>query len=333
MQTYSPDERAWRDLAMLPAGRSSHDTVVHDDTLYVVGGWQLDTKSDTREWATDILTLDLTDPESGWSTIEAPFERRALATVALDDHLVAIGGISSERSISKRVDVLSLDEGAWTEGPEYPGAAFGVSAAVVDGRVVASGSDGHVYAWRPSDDEWTHEAILTFPRFFHQMVATPSQDVYVLGGTSRGMRPTHVERIAMAGGGPRSYMQHWTIPSPAAAKNRQGMFIEDGWLYAFGGNNSTGQHDFGPDNFLADGYRLSLASLTWREFDALPHPRQSIQTSASPDGKQYLALGGFAHDGEVARTFGEAFMYDLEERSWKETGVAMPTPRSQFGLV
>ncbi|MEL6498435.1 MAG: kelch repeat-containing protein [Planctomycetota bacterium] len=332
---YDVNSGEWIKLPSLPEPRSSHDTAIVGSTLYAIGGWKLDDEAEVRDWHTEVHAIDLSDTASGWTAIDAPFQRRAFATVAVGETIVCIGGITPQNSMSSSVDVYDTASGEWTSGPDYPGSAFGIAAEHHDGVVYASGTDGMVYSWRPgSDSGWEPFSWLTFPRFFHQIAADSSGDLHFIGGISRGMRPTHVETISTADDMPApGIIAHWKIPSPAAAKNRQGLFMEDGWLYAFGGNTSTGQHDFQPENFLSEGFRLSLASLTWREMPDLPEKRQTIQTVHSPDGKKVLAIGGFGHDGEVARTFDEGFVYSMRDRSWTELGSILPTPRSQFGLT
>ncbi|MEM7229126.1 MAG: hypothetical protein AAF432_09965 [Planctomycetota bacterium] len=334
VEAYDTDERTWRALPNMPSARSSHDTAVVDSTLYAVGGWTLNADGESRSWADTMIALDLNDLESGWRTYDMPFKRRALASVAINDMIMVIGGITADGDISQRVDLFDTDRKMWTSGPEFPSAAFGVAAEVVGDRVVASGSDGNVYTWREGQDVWEPLATLTFPRFFHQIAADMNGDLLFFGGISRGVRPIHAERISL---NPTAFAPagicHWTIPSPSPAKNRQAIFVEDGWLYTFGGNNSTGQHDFESDNFLANGYRLSLANLQWRPVNDLPVPRQSMQTTVSPDGASWFAFGGFAHDGDVARTWRHGFMFNVKEQTWTPAGEVLPVPRSQFGTV
>ena len=337
VKAFDVKDRTWSRLPDLPLGRSSHDTAVVGDRLYVIGGWSMDPDTSKRTWAEIVLMLDLTAPDLGWTEVAELSPRRALATVAADHHIVVIGGLTNEREITNSVAVLDTQTHEWSSAPDFPGAAFGVAADEHNGSVYASGSDGNVYAWAPGDDAWKTVATLIFPRFFHQVAIDDSGHLHVLGGTSRGIRPVHVERLALEPSNdtptPGAVIAHWRVPSPAAAKNRQGMFIEDGWLYAFGGNNSTGQHDFQQDNFLSEGFRLSLAGLTWRTMPSLPLARQTIQTAHAPDEKSVVAIGGFGHDGEVARTFAQGFEYSLRDRDWRSLGQVLPVPRSQFGLV
>ena len=334
VEMYDPATRRWSSLPDLPTGRSSHDTALVGSTLHVIGGWELDAVGDRRTWHDDLLSLDLEDPESGWRSTGLPFPRRALATVVVDGRVLVIGGMT-EKGPTNKVALFDPEDGSWTEVADFPSQAFGVAGDNVDGRVVASASDGVTYSWAPGETAWTSEGTFTFPRFFHQMASDQSGGVLAFGGISRGMRPMHVERLQVAdvGPDPGSFIRHWRIPTPSDAKNRQGFFVRDGWIYMFGGNNSTGQHDFESENFLDECYKLNLATMTWRPCSEYPMRRQSIQTLMSEDGTRGYALGGFGHNGEIAHTHVQGATYDFKEDSWSMDGPHLPVSRSQFGLV
>ena len=334
VESYDPSSRTWTALPDMPAGRSSHDTAVVGSKLHVFGGWGLDSETKQRDWFEDVWTLDLANPDAGWVATDAPFKRRALATVAIGDKVLAMGGMTPDGA-SNRVDIFDTTTGTWSEGPDYPAQAFGLAAEHVDGRIIASGSSGELYAWAPGDATWTQIGALTFPRFFHQMARNEQGDVLAIGGISRGMRPSHIERVALGSDQqPTDAMvRHWTIPTPSAAKNRQAFFIRDGWIYMFGGNNSTGQHDFESDNFLAEGWKMNLATMSWRPCSDYPMPRQSIQTLMAADGSSGYSLGGFGWQDDSARTHVEGCTYDFKENEWTVTGPHLPVSRSQFGLT
>ena len=331
---FDTERKMWSSLPDMPAGRSSHDTAIIDSTLYVIGGWNLDADNDRREWYSDIWMLDLENPEAGWSSIEAPSERRALASVAIDEKIMVIGGMSSNRGPSNTVALYDPKTNIWSEGPAFPNQAFGVAADVANGKVIASASNGVVFAWTPGDEEWKEVGAMTYPRFFHQMAADHNGDVLVIGGISRGMRPSVVEKLPLQTlDAASAIVKHWKIPSPSLAKNRQAFFIRDGWVYVFGGNNSTGQHDFAEDNFVAEGYKLNLATMTWKPCAEYPMPRQSIQTLMSEDMKTGFSLGGFGYEDDSAVTHAEGCTYDFSNNSWEVSGPHLPVSRSQFGLA
>ncbi|MCH2146050.1 MAG: hypothetical protein MK082_13045 [Phycisphaerales bacterium] len=331
---FDPETGGWENLPAMPSGRSSHDTAVIGSHLHVIGGWTLDPDADGGSWHADALVLDLENPAAGWSSIPMPFERRALATVAIGDHIAVIGGMASKGGPTSDVELYDLTTGSWSDGPSFPSEAFGVAGDRVDGRIVASSSDGLVYSWAPGEDDWVKVGTMTFPRFFHQMVGDHNGDVITIGGISRGMRPAHLERLHLGSVEPSDAMvRHWVIPTPSAAKNRQGFFVRDGWIYMFGGNNSTGQHDFEAGNFLDEAWKLNLATMTWRRTADYPMRRQSIQSHMADDGLTGFALGGFGHDGTAARTHVEGYTYDFKTDSWSSTGPDLEVSRSQFGLV
>ena len=330
---FDAEARAWYPMPSLPHRRSSHDSTMAGSRIVVAGGWGMDHEADDQIWHEDILILDLEDLDGGWRSIPAPFKRRAVATTAIGDQVVTIGGITDDRKMSHSVDVLDLETQRWTSGPAYPGVAFGLAAETRNGRVVASGADGKVFDWAPGETSWRHVGSLTFPRFFHQIAVTPDDDLMFVGGMSRGVRPAHLEHLDLDDDRSATTVRHLTIPTPIASKNRQGMFVHDGWLYLFGGNNSTGQHDFEPENFLEESHRLSLANLEWEAFEPFPHQRQTIQTATAESTGAMYALGGFGHDGEVARTWPEGYRYDRERDEWMDDAPNLPIPRSQFGFT
>jgi streptogramin lyase len=45
---FDPATKSWEELPPLPEPRSSHDVVVIDNQVIVVGGWALDGKSKSR---------------------------------------------------------------------------------------------------------------------------------------------------------------------------------------------------------------------------------------------------------------------------------------------
>ena len=337
VERYRPDAREWTELPKLTTPRSSHEACIIGDTLYVVGGWRL--VADGRpEWYDHALALDLSESAPEWREIEQPFQRRALAVAPLGNSVVAIGGITSEGDVSSRVDVYHPDRDEWTQGPDLPSMAFGAAACSVGDRVFASAGDGVLYSWRHGDEAWHEVGAFAFPRFFHQMVPSPfdAGELVAIGGTGRSGRSRHVETIRLDGATPSDQAElvaTWTVPSPGAARNRQAVLLHGEGLHLFGGNRSVGQHDFEAENFLSEGHRLDLGTLRFAPLGDYPAHRQTIASVASRGGRKAYAIGGFGHDGEVARSFDDVFAYDFEEDAWTEGEAKLPEPRSQIGLA
>ena len=98
-------------------------------------------------WADTVLALDL-NGGTAWREIPAPFERRALAAGARDGRIYALGGLSRETGPVSTVDVLDLETGTWSQGPDLPRGSmlgFGAAAASDEDRIFVSQADGEVY--------------------------------------------------------------------------------------------------------------------------------------------------------------------------------------------
>lgn len=334
---YNSLTETWTALPSLPEPRSSHRAVVVGDTLHVLGGWNMSGSSKGAEWATTDLTLDLANPGSGWQSAEAPFVARALGAAVAGELVYVIGGINSDRGVSNAVWILDTKTAEWTPGPNFPDWGFGVSAASHGNGIVASGKTGEIFALEPGQEQWTRHGELSHGRIFHELRSESRDSLVALGGIvgmgTRG-RVRAIERLELAGGEASDLVriERTVIPAPGAARNRYGLFIEGRSAYFFGGNNSLGQHDFEPENFVSEAWRLDFGSLAWTALQNLPVGRQSMQASISSDGSVGYAVGGFGHNGEDAVTQSATAIYDFEFGDWKE-GPRLKGSRSQFGLA
>ncbi len=329
---FDPLTKEWTALAPLPEPRSSHMAAVVGDHLYVAGGWRLAPEQDGI-WTDSVLRLDLANEMATWESFPAPFQLRGLTVCATDSELIVIGGMGAKGGFSNAVHVFDPVNEAWRRGPEFPGSAFGVAATVSNDVVYASGKDGQVFAWSLEDDAWVALTSLAFPRFFHQIVAGDFGELLAVGGIGPGGRVRHVERIEIEPQAPGVRSTVWTLPAPGRAKNRQGVLLQGNALHVFGGNRSLEQHDFEPEDFLDEAYTLDLAKLSWSRLKPFPSRRQSFRFATAGDQGFAFAVGGFGHDGEVARTFAEVLRYDVEFDWWKTLQAPLPEARSQFGLV
>jgi N-acetylneuraminic acid mutarotase len=114
------------------------------------------------------------------------------------------------------------------------------------------------------------------------------------------------------------------------AKNRQAAFVIDEYLYLFGGNNSLGQHDFAPENFVTEGVRVHLPSLQSERLAPFPAPTQSMVVARV--GKRVLSLGGFGPGPKGALAQSDIFELDTSKLTWQRIG-ALPRARTQFGIA
>jgi hypothetical protein len=325
---FDPATGRWAPLPPLPEARSSHMAAVVDDTVFVAGGWTLGEAGPSEaSWSSTLL---LRAPgEDGWRSVEAPFQRRAVGVAAVGGRLAVLGGLTPEREVSRRLDWFDPATGAWSRGPDFPEDAFGVAAVGVGDVLYASGRGGGLFRLPAGAEAWERAGDLAFPRFFHQLLPVEGGLVALggIGGMHTSGRTRIVERIAFEGG---TRVATFDLPYPGRAKNRQGVLVRGDDVYLFGGNDSLGQHDFEPENFLSDGWRFHVPSLSFEEAAAFPARRQTMQTVS--DDASGLAVGGFGHDGEAAVTHPDAFVFDFEAATWSPRG-GLPRGRTQFGLV
>lgn len=194
---YDIAHKKWHPLPNLPERRSSHDSIIVGDTLYVVGGWALLGGRDVK-WHHSYLTLDLSKTDSKWQTKPQPFARRALAVQAVGNKLYAIGGMDDQDEITTEVSILDTTKGEWTEGgklPEDKLGGFGFAAVAHEGRLFASGAAGVLLELRGS--AWTPIVTLQQPRYFHRLVSGGKGRLIALGGESKEGKKTTPEVIEL----------------------------------------------------------------------------------------------------------------------------------------
>lgn len=188
---FSPITGRWEQLPPLPEPRSSHDVAVLGDTLFVGGGWRLkggNSDGDNSEWHKTVATLDLRDPRSGWKSLPQPFERRALAMVALGERIWFLGGMSGHDEPSRAVDWFEPKTGTWGKGPLLPDgtlAGFGMAACSARGKLLASPLSGKIYALSADQQSWDEIGRLAKARFFHRLLPLADGRVIAVGGSSR----------------------------------------------------------------------------------------------------------------------------------------------------
>ncbi|MBK8170194.1 MAG: hypothetical protein IPK60_07585 [Sandaracinaceae bacterium] len=324
---------SWEEFPAMPSPRSSFDAAVVGGRIYAVGGWAVNGDTDSSAMRN---TVAVWEPETNaWREVPAPFERRALAVVAVGNSVIALGGLDATLHASQRVDVFDTATGNWTRGPDLPSDGFGVAAAVIGSTVYASERDGVISSWSPGADAWQRVTSLTNPRFFHRVIADGPNHLLVVGGigsmTTDG-RARLIERAQVAGSmNERVRVSSVEISFPGEARNRSGAFVSDDSLWIYGGNNSEEQHDFEPANFERAAHRLHLPSLRWFPMAALPEGRQSMQTVVL--GDRVLTFGGFGHDEDAPRTFNNGFMLNPETAEWTTVANVLPSPRTQFAAA
>jgi len=202
---FNTKNNAWEKLPELPDARSSHDVAIVGDTLYVGGGWRLkegNKEGENGEWQKTVLTLDLKAPEKGWSSFAQPFQRRALAMVAIGDRIWFMGGMDQKDEPSRLTDWYDTKTQTWGKGPILPEGmlnGFGMAACASGGKLIVSPLSGKVLTLSANGEAWEEITQLSKPRFFHRIVPLAEGKVLAVGGSSRKGQIPEVEVVALDG--------------------------------------------------------------------------------------------------------------------------------------
>ena len=203
VRRFDRSTKTWTDLPDLPEPRSSHDAVVLDGKLYVVGGWQLRGIDEEPTWISDMAILDLESRDPSWQSVAQPFRTRALAVTHDGAELVVAGGLTADEKTTAESHLFDVATGTWRQGPELPIQrglkGFGLAAESLDGQALFSPAGGDVYALvqQQGVEKWEAVASLAEPRFFHEL-AVVDDTLYAVAGTSRKAHLDSVEAVYLS---------------------------------------------------------------------------------------------------------------------------------------
>lgn len=187
VKAFDRKTKTWSELPSLPEPRSSHDAAIIGDTVYVVGGWAMAGKGETR-WHETAWAMNLADPKPEWKAIaKPPFIRRAVATVQHDGKLFVIGGMGKDGP-TKAVSVYDPATQKWTESTPLMGdqsmAGFGAAGWSLGGKLIVSTHEGDILQWNDSSKKWSLIGRSISPRFFHRFLPVDANVLVSIGGAS-----------------------------------------------------------------------------------------------------------------------------------------------------
>lgn len=194
---FDPATKKWEALPDLPAGRSSHDAVVCQDKIYVVGGWHMQGKGQRSQWHTTALVLDLTQQPLRWEIIEQPFARRALTAAVHDGKVWVFGGMGDGARVHLTVNVYDPARRTWTTGPDIPGQrhnGFTPASCVLNGALYVSPADGVIYRLSQNGTAWVEAGQLKQRRLVHRLVAGDNV-LLAVGGAFQGTNVGRLESV------------------------------------------------------------------------------------------------------------------------------------------
>lgn len=178
----------WQSLPSLPEPRSSHDAAVVGDTLYVVGGWNMQGGGASSKWHENALAMNLASDKLEWKTVAAPnFKRRALALAAWNNKLICIGGMSDGNGPTTKTSIYDPANNTWSDGPSLQGTGmdgFGSSAFASNGALYVTTSSGSIQRLAADGKEWEYVGQVAHPRFFHRVLPWSDSKLIVVGGAS-----------------------------------------------------------------------------------------------------------------------------------------------------
>ena len=184
--SFDPASNKWADLPAMPETRSSFDTTVASNKIYVIGGWQLQGEGDSV-WHKTAYELDLSAADSKWKALaEPPFQRRAPSVATFEDKVYAIGGMKQDGP-STEVHVYDIASGKWTPGPAIPGKGmegFGSAATAVGGKLYVTTFSGMLLRLSDDGQSWEEVQKLKRDRFFHRMLPIGDNRLVLVGGAS-----------------------------------------------------------------------------------------------------------------------------------------------------
>ena len=183
--SFDPGTKKWSALPPLPEPRSSHDAVVVNDQLYVVGGWALG--SEKSQWHQTAFQMDLSHAMPRWIALpQPPFQRRALSVGHFQGKLYVVGGMQKQGGPTTKVAVFDPASKTWSAGVPLQGAGmegFGSAAWNLNGRLYVSTYGGRLQSLSTDTRRWEVATELQEDRFFHRMMAWRGQ-LLLVGGAS-----------------------------------------------------------------------------------------------------------------------------------------------------
>lgn len=205
VRCYDPKAKTWSDWPSLPDKVSSHDAVVLDDVLYVVGGWKLNGTGNDSQWHEHGWRLDLKNRDQGWKKLPPmPGIRRAGTLASAGGEIWWVGGMGNKEGLSNSAFAYHPGKDSWREGPVFPGVskigAFGSSTFSAGERLFTSGMDGILYSFHPTRNEWAETPVKhRHGRIFHRSIPVGDGVFWTIAGASMKGHRSDIEVLPIPG--------------------------------------------------------------------------------------------------------------------------------------
>ncbi len=227
----------WQSTTNFPHGRSNHTSFVHNDRLYLVGGWDATVRFAEINFNGSLGTWD--------STLALPEGRLAHATVVHNNYVYILGGYTESEDTGLN-DVLFSEInpdgtlGNWQFTSTFNDARFDHCAVVHEGVIYLSGgenkttifNDVQYAAINPdgSIGQWTITTSLPVPKTAHTCFVFDKK-LFISGGNSNDVIYAEIS--------PTGIINPWKISSSFFQNNRGNhtSTIYQDYLYIIGGSD------------------------------------------------------------------------------------------------
>lgn len=200
---YDFDAGAWSETTPLPVARGEHVSETVDGKIYVIGGRIGGTPgAATYQEHIDTARVDVFDPDTGeWSkAADAPTARNSAASAVIDGKIYVVGGRhydTQHEDGAVNVNLAALEvfdpqRGTWETKAPLPRPSGGISAAVVNGKLLVFGGEqwtptklviANAWSYDPAADQWSALPDLKTPRHGTAAAAVGGR-VFVFGGAT-----------------------------------------------------------------------------------------------------------------------------------------------------
>ena len=254
-----------------------------------------------------------------WETrAPMPLPRTEVVAATVGSEIVVLGGLTLERSASRRVDAYSPARNSWRRFPDLPVGVHHSMAVGVGARLYVLG--GYTAVGMPlrtafvlERGSWRSLPRMPFPRAAAG-VGVAAGKIVVAGGVSAAGRLARNALSFDLG------TRRWSIVVGPTAREHLGVTSLAGTVYAIGGRTS------GLDTNLLHFESYRPGAERWTRLSPVPDSRGG--TGAAALLGHVVSAGG----EEPAGTIAEVLAYRVAERRWVELD-DLPTPRHGLGVA
>jgi len=310
----SPDGRTVLSASSLVGGFNDPLPITQgpDGTIYV------------GEFGGDEITALVPDSVGCWtSAASLPAKVLDAGGTALDGKLYVVGGKTATATQSS-VYVFNPATGAWSQGPNLPGAAVENPAVVSgSGKLYAfggstapfSGAQNSAAVFDPIAGSWSSLPPMPTARA-GASAQVVGGNIYVVGGMGNNGASLNTVEIFNPTSGTWS-----TGPSLGTRRDNPGSAVLDGRLYVFGGRTREADGST-PQPTLASVEMFDLASGVWTARAPMPTGRRTMVVGLL-NGRAQVIGGEITAGGG---SFATNEQYDPVSNTWQSLA-PLPTPR------